>query len=313
METKKTNILVIGSATCDIFIECAPDEITPHILSGIKIDISRLHYLVGGGCINASNALKALGFEPLPIFKLGRDQTAQVVLKKIKALGLKTDYATFDTDKPTATSFIIPTPSENRTIFAYRGASEHLAPGDIPFEKLPQLSGIYLAPLTGASLELLPSAAEFAAKNQLPFMHNPSNYSLTNGWHLLKRYLPSIGTLLVNRAEAQLLWNKLHPNTAFSIEEFLQRVHEYTHQTIIMTDGNSGVYLKDKKDHIFQPRITVPVAQTVGAGDTFGATYFGCICRGFSTQKALHASTIQSSLHVRAHPLLSIEKINEKI
>lgn len=312
-KTVTKRILVVGSATCDIFIECRPEDVTDAILDGIKVDITHLRYVIGGGCINAARIFTRFGFEVLPVFKLGKDQTAQVVLSKIRASGITVKYGTFSESAPTGTSFIIPTPSGNHTIFTYRGANEQIEPSDLPLDTMTGLDGIYLAPLVGASTQLLSLLTQYAKKANIPLLHNPSSFELSQGWDLVAEQLTHLPICLVNRREAEQLARHLDGNTPFDMVTFCKKLHALGIQKAIITYGKTGTYLSTGTELIFHPSIKLTSVNTVGAGDTFGATFLSFLVAGFSHIDALRAGMLQSAAHLQNKPLLSREVIAESI
>lgn len=306
-------ILVVGSATCDIFIECRPEDVTDAILDGIKVDIAHLRYVIGGGCINAARIFTRFGFDVLPVFKLGKDQTAQVVLSKIRASGITVKYGTFSENAPTGTSFIIPTPSGSHTIFTYRGANEQIEPPDLPLDTMTVLDGIYLAPLVGASTQLLSLLIQYAEKAHIPLLHNPSSFELLQGWKMVAAHLEHLPICLLNKREAEQFGRHLDGDTPFDVATFCKKLHARGVKTIIITYGKTGTYLSTGTELVFHPSIKLTAVNTVGAGDTFGATFLSFVVAGFSHIDALRAGMLQSAAHLQSKPLLSHEAITESL
>lgn len=317
MNTDAPYILVIGSATCDMFIGCDAADITPSILDGIKIGVTTLHHTAGGGCINASRALLRLGHRVVPFFKTGRDQTGRIIRAKMEALGLDTSHGQYDNEAPTGTSFIIPTPSKTRTIFAFRGANELMNPSELDENLVKNAAGIYLAPLSQKSLTLLDYITTIAQKQNIEIMHNPSSFELSKEWKTLAQALAHITICCINLREAQTLFAQMFPGKPFDLKTFCQHLHQIGVKTVIITRGSEGAHLSTGQKLLFLPKLEVPVHQTVGAGDVFGATYLGTLLQGDSPENAFCKATLQSAVYVsgtETHPtLLTAPELADKM
>ncbi|MBN2267478.1 MAG: carbohydrate kinase family protein [Candidatus Babeliaceae bacterium] len=304
-------IIVIGSAMYDQVIECAKDEITEDILSGIKIDIRRVRCCAGGGCINCARVFHHLGLPIIPFFKVGNDQLGTILLNQISEDDIDTSFAQRDPKMATGTSFIIPTPSGNRTLFVYRGANETLSGAELNLENLPEKpSGIYIAP---TNIRLLIDLVNYARKHKISVMHNPSRTELTSHADTLEMQLPCITILQVNRQEAELFFKHLEPKENFSLTAFFTAVHQRGTPLILLTDGSHGAYLAKQNSILYHPCPSAEVKCTVGAGDALGATFFGALLYGVTEEDALRASIMQSIAQVTGTPQLSLAALLERV
>src|SRR5699024_10249870 len=93
------DVITIGSATIDAFIECDDANIVsvntkncqnefmayPY---GAKMEINGFKTAVGGGGLNAASNFANLGFDTSAIFKIGEDFQAKNILSKMEQAGV---------------------------------------------------------------------------------------------------------------------------------------------------------------------------------------------------------------------------------
>ena len=112
-----SDIVTIGSATMDVFVECedasvvsvATKDKKSEFMSyryGAKLEISDFDSKVGGGGVNTAVNFANLGFSTSAIFKIGDDIYSQGII--IQFPPLHTRFSLFDK--------IVPSPSKKRTI-----------------------------------------------------------------------------------------------------------------------------------------------------------------------------------------------------
>lgn len=331
---KKSFILTLGSATCDLFIDAAAarelsaknsEKQDVHQLcveEGTKVEVTSLARIAGGGALNAARGLSTLGFVVKVFCKIAQDDAGKVIMNEMTSLGVDLSSAITNSLTPTATSFILRAESGNHPILAYRGANEMIEEKDLPWQLLESAAGFYIAPLAGAAADLLPRIVRRGFERDILVLHNPNEYQLTYKMEAVLEALPFLSILLLNAREARLLFNFFlthasgkHPlpgkkymlphelfnvllhkdGNRFSFEDFASIVLDYGVQTVVVTNGAEGVYAATKESLFFCPSKRVSVYNTVGAGDAFGATLFGALFSGCSLEKALAFATLNSA------------------
>src|SRR4030043_323501 len=130
--------------------------------------------------------------------------------KFARGQGLCLDLVSKTKLKPTNYSVILNTePEKNKTVLAYRGASDILERKDIPWNKiktcLPAGRWFYLAPLSGKTAGLTEYIINFAHKNKIKIAFNPGKFQLSFSQNTLNRILKKVDVLFLNREEASLL------------------------------------------------------------------------------------------------------------
>jgi sugar/nucleoside kinase (ribokinase family) len=120
-------IITLGTATLDIILKTNQE-----IKEGSKIEIQNVFFSLGGGALNAATTFKNLNLDYLAYFKLGKDLIGKIIFQKIKKEKLKTKMFFHQGDSQFSVVLLLP--QKERTIFVYRGLSDHFS-----FQELNQI------------------------------------------------------------------------------------------------------------------------------------------------------------------------------
>lgn len=306
MATQLPSVMTIGGAVCDIFMEGAfPEPVSTRLLDsdegfimfpeGRKIELTSINYVVGGGGANVAIGLAKFGLPTAIFFKSGNDHIADFVRTELIINNIDVKHAITDDKTSTGTSFILPSPSQDKTVLTYRGANAKVVESELPCSFFSKFNGIYIAPISGNLAQLLPIIAQKAHEAGCIVMHNPSRHQLTLGISKLIEALQFIDIIMVNKAEAQLLYKNFFRDEPFSAERFFSQIDALGTKTIVLTDGSNGALCSTKNKILQQKPFPTKVTTTVGAGDAFGAAFFGAILIGKSFSEALLFGTLNSS------------------
>jgi sugar/nucleoside kinase (ribokinase family) len=331
--------MTIGGATQDIFIRYKYPEMMQLELDtkkrnfllleeGRKIDVSNLDYHTGGGATNSAVSFSRLGFDVRTFFKIGPDKAAEFVLQRLEHEGIDTRFIVHDTEIQTGTSFIVPCPSGDRVVLAYRGANAQLRIEEIPLDEISTCDQLYITSLTGCSSELLLPIVKHAKKHNVPVAANPGSSQLVRGNTVLRESLSYIDILILNTLEASTLMRTLahtvdrlkcylykeppqeekkldmprllqgpilYKEVCFDVHDFFKEVLSYGVQTVVVTNGAEGVYVATPEHILFHPSLPVEVVSTLGAGDAFGSTFIASLLHNHSIQEALVRGIINST------------------
>jgi sugar/nucleoside kinase (ribokinase family) len=325
-------VLTFGGATKDIFIYCAPtlsmkahrqnDRCFMLIEEGAKIEVERLSYASGGGATNSAASFKKLGFETTSFFQVGDDEAGSFVIKEVQALGIDTSFAAISKTHPTATSFIFPAITNNRAIFAYRGANAALEEKLVPFTLLSQCDILYITSLSGTSSYLLPSLTNKAQQHNLLVVTNPGTSQLTSNTKDLFKALPFINVFILNYREAQTFFTTINPKKRIKVallpflRDYFTYILDQGPSIVVVTKGDEGVYVATKETIYFHQSLPVAVTNTVGAGDAFGSSFTACLVRNNNIGEAILWGIINSASvigHENAKTgLLSLNQLEER-
>ncbi|OGZ70625.1 MAG: hypothetical protein A3F47_01375 [Candidatus Staskawiczbacteria bacterium RIFCSPHIGHO2_12_FULL_38_11] len=305
------DIITFGSATRDILVRPKNLTILKYGQSsgsgadvclplGSKIDVDSIEFHTGGGGTNTAATFALQGFKTAFCGMVDGDTSARELLNELKKLKVNTSLVQKTNKKPTNHSIIIFSENQDRTILAYRGASELLEKKDIPFEKL-KTKWMYLAPLSGLLLSpaealakegatLFEYIVDFAVKNNIKIALNPgiAQLSLVNFTEISKK----IDVLILNQEEASFL-----TKTPFGDEkEIFKKISEICKSIIVMTRGGEGVMVSDGKNlYSAKPYIERKIVDTTGAGDAFGSGFVSEFIRSQDIEKAIQLGMANSA------------------
>ncbi|MCF7799929.1 carbohydrate kinase family protein [Candidatus Babeliales bacterium] len=323
--------------------------------SGEKIEVDDILYTTGGGAANSAVSFKRLGFDATCFCKIGTDNTGNFILKELEKENINTKFIT-KTDKIiSGRSFIIHSIRRERTIFAYRGANGFLQESELPIEQIKNSDQLYITSLSYDSAKLLPKIVKTAKQANVPVAINPGVSQLSNGTLNLKESLKDIDIFILNSSEAQkfmlalvladqsyqkalesqekkktplkhdeiqrepylLQTPFLCENFYFSTRKFFKEILKMGPKTVVITNGENGVYVANKDSIFFHPSIKTEVIDTLGAGDSFGSCFVASLNLGYSIKESLRNGIINSSSVIQqigAKPgLLTHEQLKEKI
>lgn len=212
----KFDIVSIGGATQDVFVKNDLSKILTvrDLFSqneflcfpyGSKINIDKVFFDVGGGAVNTSVNFSRLGLNVAAMIKIGKDSSAEMVLKELKTTGVNTDLVLQTDDCNTGFSVILNSFEGDRTVLAYRGSNSRLTSSDINWDAIKNAKWIYVSSLSGDSNDVLDSLSDFAEESGVNMAFNPGNTQIKRGMSGLERILSQTEFLILNKEEASQL------------------------------------------------------------------------------------------------------------
>lgn len=290
------DIITIGSATVDVFVKTASDEVidikTPkseEILTcyplGSKILIKDLQFMTGGGGTNTAVSFSRLGLKTAYLGNLGNDANGRKVIDELKKE--KIDFIGTTGKQQTNYSVILDSIGHDRTILVYRDASEYLDFAGINRKNL-KAKWFYFSSMTGKSFDAAVKLMDYANKNGIKVAYNPSTYQVKDGRKKLKPLLDRTDLLVFNREEAAIL---LGMNEKEEIKKLLEGVRALGPKIVVITGGPKGAYCSDGINIYFITPRKVKIVETTGAGDAFASSFVAGLVKkgdiGFAMQLAL--------------------------
>jgi ribokinase len=311
---------VMGGATLDTIISYENMESMTHrkeefeqtyllLREGAKIEVLDQHYFSGGGATNAAVSFKRQDFDVTLFCKMGRDLPGEIILKELKSYGIDTSAIRFSESEGTASSFVVPSLSGDRTLFAYRGANATLLSEELPIESMKGSDFVYITSLSRSSAVHLPELVEAAQALKIPVAVNPGISQLKLGSGFLKEALSGIEILITNYEEAQqfmaslMQLDPLYSNSSsgvlmqevFGLKAYFEKILSLGPRVVVVTNGREGVYVATKNQIYFHPVKEVAVVNTLGAGDAFGSSFVGSYYSGDGLDKAIRAGIVNSA------------------
>ncbi len=274
----KYDVITFGSASRDIFLRAKEfpigdfkqDHIEKEILLpfGLKVEIKDIHFHSGGGGTNTAATFAAQGFKVAFCGTIGKDPEGETILKELKEKRIETKFILKTDKKPTNLSVIFSTPQE-RTILVYRGASEILDASQISWSQIKNTEWFYLAPLTGKLIEVFKKTIDFAKRNKIKIMANPSIAQLKMSPKILYPLLKKIDILILNQEEGRILVK----NSSLKGEELIKKIKKFFPGILILTNSDCKVLISEGKFLYSALPLKIKVLDKTGAGDAFGAGF----------------------------------------
>ncbi|MFI3299809.1 MAG: carbohydrate kinase family protein [Candidatus Gastranaerophilales bacterium] len=334
------DVITIGSATMDVFVECEDANIVAvstknkksEFMSypyGSKVEISDFASQVGGGGVNTAVNFANLGFSTSAIFKIGDDIYSKGILTSFENKNVDLSYIAQDKNISTGFSIILVSFEGDRTVLAHRGANAKLKKSDINFEAIRQAKFLYIAPMNGDSCKVLDEVVNFATKNNVKICYNAGSTSIKKGFNYLKKILEDAHIVVMNKEEASLATNiQVRPDTReekFSqnlihpdVKKMFTKLKIKDYQVVVITDGGNGAYAYDGQDYYYCPIFEGSIVSTLGAGDAFASTFCAALNKTeFDIGKSLQYASINSSGVVSTfgatQGLLTFDEIEKKL
>lgn len=271
------DIITFGSATWDAFVKI-PEHYAikdKKFLSGTglcfnlgsKIDLKDMYFGFGGGGLNTACTFRKQGFDVAYCGSVGNDIAGKEIIAELTRWGIETSFIQKNS-KPTNSSVILNTLEKERTVLAFRGASEYLDKGGIPWSRF-NASWFYLAPLSGRLRGLTQEIVDFAYSNKIKVAINLGNSQIALGKKKLSTVFKKIDVLLLNQEEAALL-------TGIDFKKELEIMRELNkmHKGInAITRGREGVLISQGEYLYDVSSLKIKAIDETGAGDAFGSGF----------------------------------------
>ena len=334
------DIITIGSATMDVFVECEDANIVSVFTKnkkseymsypyGAKVEISDFTSQVGGGGVNTACNFANLGFNTSAIFKIGDDIYSKGILEFLKNKNINLSYISQDSKVSTGFSIILVSFQGDRTVLAHRGANAQIKKSDINYEAIKNAKFLYIAPMNGDSTKVLDDLVNFATANDVKICFNAGSSSIKKGFNYLKKILEDAHIVVMNKEEASMATKiEVRPDTRdekFStslvhpdIKAMFKKLKIKDYQVIVITDGKQGAYAYNGKEYYYCPTFESPVVSTLGAGDAFASTFCAALGKtGLDIGKALMYASVNSAGVVSqfgaTQGLMNFKEIEQKL
>ncbi len=280
MAVKKYNIITMGSATVDVFVDTGSDLFRKGKEKGIvevpfgsKIAAKTDHFDIGGGGTNTAVAFSRMGFKTAYIGKVGNDANGKHIISELRKNKVDTHFISRSSEK-TGFSVILDAEGRDRTLIVYRGANNEMKESDVKVSEI-KTEWFYLATMMGDSFKALEKVAEFAKRKNIKVMLNTSSYLAKKGMRYLKKILDATDIFVLNDKEAALLSKKKR------LQDMLKILYKSCNGIVVITLGNKGAVAYDgNKIHTIRAN-KIKVVESTGAGDAFASGFLaGYIKKG---------------------------------
>lgn len=298
-ETKKFDIVAIGSATRDVFMGLdeyrtvdVPDFATGKGLCfplASKLEVKKIVFTSGGGGTNAAVTFARQGLKTACVGVVGNDLNGQELLNELTEEDINVSYFQKHEDDFTAYSVILVDRSGERTILSYKGEGQHFDVTKIAFDKL-KTKWLFLDSL-GGHFDLLETAVNWAVKNNVKLAINPGGKELAHGLDKLRPLLKHFSIVIMNQEEASKLIDIDYEKES----DIFKAMDDIIGGIFVMTKGPEGVVVSDGKN-IYRAGVPdSPVVERTGAGDAFSSGFVTEYIRSGDISKAIQFATANAS------------------
>lgn len=287
------DVLVVGSATCDIFLKSSQFPLEVKNVGG-KIEVEEALISSGGGGSNVAVGLARLGISTACVARFGDDIFGDVVLKDLKKENFDRQYLLRKAGDNTDMSVILVNPEGARTILVHRGRTR-IEKADFPWEALKKTKWLYFASLEG-NVDLLIEVINRAYKEGVKIVLNPGNRELTQKEKLIE-HLSLLTALVLNTEEADQLGISQKPGQS---------------EILVITDGRQGACLYSQEICLQASSFQGSVVDETGAGDAFSAGFLAGLVKGVYLAGALkmgmaNGASVVSRIGAKAAMLMEKE------
>jgi ribokinase len=307
------DVITIGSNTIDAFVYTDrsqsiyirtknEEESFISYPVGAKLLINDLHFFTGGGGTNSAVALSRLGLKVAYIGKVGNDHNGRIILEELKEENVEFLGSVYrDSRKKTGYSVVLDSLEKKRTVLSYKGANNYLDYSEIDLEKI-KTKWFYISSMIGKSFTTIEKMADFASKNKIEILFNPSNYLCERGKGYLKNILENTKILILNKEEASLLVGHGEPL------EKIKSLKELGPKIVIVTDEENPVYGMDNKNiHYKVVPYDIKVIEATGAGDCFSSSFLAGMIKTGNMEFSLRLAIVNS------HSVLQFKGAKERL
>lgn len=297
----KYDVITIGSATRDVYIQSPDLKVVKSrkfitgegvcFPSGSKLGVEEIYFTTGGSAVNTAVTFAQQGLRASVLCKVGDDAGGLAIKERLKEVGADTKQMLTDKKYKTAYSVIIHSPSGERSIFVYRGATSRINSKEVDLKFLDNTKWIYVTHLGQESARLFGPLLKTAYKKGVKVALNPGSTQLKMSKKLVP-FLNYVDILFVNKEEAAYL-----TGVGFKKEQkIFKQLDKWVRGIAVMTKGPKGVVVSDGEARwdagiVKEPRFR----DRTGAGDAFGSGFVSAIIRGGSVAEALQLASANAA------------------
>lgn len=281
-------VVVLGSINLDLVIE------VPYLpVKGETVIGDRFYSAAGGKAANQAVAIAKLGTSVSLVGQVGNDSFGKTLIEGLQNVGVNTEGIIVNPQTYSGIASIVVDRQGANTIACAGGANNLVREPEIEqFKKLLPQAKIVLLELGIPIATVLHAAREAKAHNCLLILDPaPVNAELPEELYSL------VDIITPNEVEASQLvgFTVDGVTTARQAASFL---HQMGVQNVIITLGSQGSLYSNQAESFWIEPITVPVVDTVAAGDAFNGALAVALALGKSIPEAVQWGTVGGALAV---------------
>lgn len=287
------DLVTIGDAVIDTFLILDDKNKQSHINKKTrelclnfadKIPITHSDQSVGGNAANVAVGAQKLGCSTAIITELGDDISGSVITHTLDDAHVNTKYIKICKKAQTRYSVILNFKSE-RTILSYQTKRNYTLP------KVPKTHWIYYTSLSAGFEKIQKKLVQHIKKNpKIQLAMNPGSYQMSKGLSEIKKILPLVTLLVVNKDEACELIGKNQ-----SIPKLLKLLHKKGVSCVVITDSTNGSYAYDGHSMLHMPTYNITAIARTGAGDAYTSGILSALIHKKTLAEAMQWGTANAS------------------
>ena len=281
-------VVVLGSINLDLVIE------VPYLpVKGETVIGDRFFSAAGGKAANQAVAIAKLGTSVSLVGQVGDDSFGKTLIEGLQSVGVNTEGIIVNPQTYSGIASIVVDRQGANTIACAGGANNLVREKELEqFKKILPKAKIVLLELGIPIATVLRAAREAKAHDCLLILDPaPVNADLPEELYSL------VDIITPNEVEASQLvgFTVDGVTTAKQAASFL---HQMGVQNVIITLGSQGSLYSNEAESFWVEPITVPVVDTVAAGDAFNGALAVALALGKSIPEALQWATVGGALAV---------------
>jgi ribokinase len=252
--SRRKNILVIGSVHMDVLINMAE---WPQV--GKTVAAHAVTTIPGGKGLNQAVGVARLNGGVSLIARIGRDSESADLHNVIYENHINPQGLSVDENVSTGKAYIyIPSDAES-SIIVYAGANNNLSTGDIAKNEALFKNTSYCLLAMEIPLQTAEFAADMAKRNHVKVIMKPSTMH-----EISDSLLTKVTIFVPNEQEANVLCPDFETIEQKALYFFKKGI-----ETVIITLGSRGCYVKNAAIEGYFPAVPFPPVDTTGGADAF--------------------------------------------
>lgn len=293
---KEFDFIAVGDITTDAFIRLEQAEAHCDLKKkecqlcvefGAKIPYEFVKVVPAvGNCANAAVAAARLGLHAALLTNQGDDDIGKEHLRVLKREKVSTEFVKSHWKHKTNYHYVLWYHDE-RTILVKHEDYEYSVP-DIGSPKW-----LYVTSLGSNTLKFHDELKTYLGKHKkTKLAFQPGTFQINLGHDKLSYFYERSAVFVCNVEEAE----KILGLKGAGIEILLKKMQKLGPDTVLITDGPKGAYVRHGTQSLFMPPYPDPKApyERTGAGDAFASTFVSALALGLTPEEAITWAPINS-------------------
>jgi len=294
VDREQFDLLVVGEINPDVVV--AASDPRPVFGQAERI-VDSITLTIGSSSVILACGAARLGLRTAVAGKVGLDTFGEYMLHEMRRHGLDVSHCVVDPTLPTGASVILSAPTD-RAILSSLGVTGTLRVDELPVTLLEHARHLHVGSyyLQEALQPDLPALFRNARSQGLTCSLD-CNWDPTERWNGLDEVLSQVDIFLPNAEEAMRIARRTDAVAA---------AHELARRgsigrtgpplTVVTKCGPDGAFVIRGQEEVHATALRVPVVDTTGAGDAFGAGFLYGYLAGWTLADALELATACGSL-----------------